>query len=267
MSEDDMPPQKAPDSPHFYAWLQVVFSLSPGEGTVLRLNASLPAITDTLELRADLGQGLELELDGQGRYGCLQVSGHAGTVLAGITAVRCAPYGVHVLGNASNVSLTRVSAFGSVRDGIRLDPGSSFVTMADSVWSGNGGSGAYIRGTGHVVSRCKAGTNADGTEAQGNAENGVLAMACLNCLFADSLFSGNSIRNAFDAGIGIALLGSGSVVRRCKAGTDVSGTYAISNSHGMMIAGGALVEHSIMRLVGHAAEEKKKKHRKATFLI
>lgn len=125
------------------------------------------------------------------------------------------------------------------------------MTIKNSQFSGNKSEGVVFKGTSDtatVLTACLLGTDATGTKALGNGNNGAWIEApgvdLTNCTASGNKGGGLVLINVAD-----------SVVKNCKAGTDKTGTFALLNGYkGIAVdkAGGWTVTGSI--LSGNAQE-------------
>jgi len=150
-----------------------------------------------------------------------------------------------VAGNLIGTESTGVNQIGNGKGIVILGAGSNMIggslAAARNVISGNSGIGVEIEGSGasqNIVAGNYIGTNASGTSALANVEGVMIALG------AASNTIGGSLRNVIsgNSGIGVEIEGSGTsqnIVAGNYIGTNASGTSALANVEGVMIALGA----------------------------
>ncbi len=153
--------------------------------------------------------GPGLYLQDVASYGDFVFDGNRiGTNLAGTAAVPNAGPGVGFLGSRM------------------MPPGTSPFAIADSLISGNAGSGVLVQvangGTSVAVDGCQVGTDVAGTAALPNGGDGVTFLGGSGGGVSNSVVSGNR-------GSGVFILSSIDTVSGCKIGTNASGTAALPN--------------------------------------
>ncbi len=157
-----------------------------------------------------------------------------------------------VIGNYMGIDATGMHALANGWNGIFIDTGASYNTVGGTtpgernIISGNGTAGVLILDSGTMSNTIRGnyiGTNAAGTAAIANAENGVGVSggASYNLIGGDTPGEGNLISGNQNMGVFVEGNGSfGNVVHGNYVGTDASGSYAIRNQNqGVMVYNGA----------------------------
>lgn len=155
-----------------------------------------------------------------------------------------------VAGNLIGLDATGTNILGNGNAGVEITSAATnqiggMASAARNVISGNGYNGLILTGastTGNLIQGNYIGTDASGTLARGNSQDGIELLSVTNnqigginsdavTLDAGNLISGNNT-NALNSGnIGIYLTNSAlNVIQGNRIGTDVTGTLALGNS-------------------------------------
>jgi len=204
--------------------------------------------------RGNGSDGIAVELGASGEFigpgNLISANRGAGIALLGTRSIV-------VAGNTIGTDATATRAIGNALDGIRVDLGSSGVTIGSpaaagsDLISGNARAGVAIQGgsTGTVIQLDRIGTDGTGRFAIGNGIAGVLILdAPGNVVGPGDLISGNG-SSTLGAGVWIGGPGSsGNVVVADRIGTDASGRSPLGNA-----AIGVLIDEAPRNTIGGTA--------------
>ena len=142
-------------------------------------------------------------------------------------------------GNLIGVNVFGTASLANGADGILANNATNLTVggvspAATNIISGNTQNGVHlILGTGNEIIGNKIGSNITGTNALGNAQNGVLSDNTLNSLISNNLISGNHAN-----GLSLVNNDSGTKVQGNFIGTDVTGNLALGNTlDGLLVNG------------------------------
>jgi hypothetical protein len=243
---------------------EIRFAIAPQDTTVKTINvaAALPAVSAPVLIDGWPQRGvagytgpplIELNGSGVGPNGLRLDAGGAGSTIRGLVINRFSQRGISI--NAANVTVVGsyigINAAGTAAgspqqiDGISISQGTNILIGGTgagqrNVISGQSASGVYISGgipfTGTRIIGNFIGTNATGTAAVGNGDDGVGTDEALGLAIGGSgPGEGNLISGNGENGIEAAHM-DGSTIQGNLIGTDVAGTAAIPNGrHGIEV--------------------------------
>jgi len=151
------------------------------------------------------------------------------------------------------VELNGVSA--GVADGLTINAASCVVRgLVINRFTGNGvagGNGILINGTGNIVEGNFIGTNATGSFALGNSQDGVFIASSSGNVIGGTTAAARNLLSGNRNGVQIFGVGSGNQVRGNSIGTNVTGTVSLGNSqNGVLILGSS---NSVIGAAGSAS--------------
>jgi gliding motility-associated-like protein len=235
----------------------IVFTTS---GTI-NLTSTLPPLTNPVTIDATTAPGWAagapvIEINCGGTFGpALQINGTGGgSVIKSLVLNRSSSWGIFMANSNGNTisgcfigtDMTGTIARPNTFHGIDLTGSSNNtiggLTLADrNVISGNTQSGIMVEAlsTNNTISGNFIGTNAAGTAALGNGQNGIqVDNSSGNILGSSALAGKNVISGNKESGIKITSNSNGNTIKGNYAGTDFNGTTAISNLlNGILVTG------------------------------
>jgi uncharacterized repeat protein (TIGR01451 family)/CSLREA domain-containing protein len=140
-------------------------------------------------------------------------------------------------GNRIGTNAAGTGALPNAQDGVRIDgaPNSNVggaTAGQGNVISGNGGSGVHVMGgaaTGTDIEGNRIGTNAAGTGALANAQDGVRVEGAPSTLVGDAEAGARNVISG-NGGSGVHVLATSAFIRGNYIGTDATGTAGLGNS-------------------------------------
>jgi uncharacterized repeat protein (TIGR01451 family)/CSLREA domain-containing protein len=238
-----------------------VISASGGSGVLMEQGATGNTVQGNY-IGTDITGGADLGNGGRG-VNINGVSGNtvggtaagAGNVISGngldgIQVFGAGATGNTIQGNRIGTSHLGTDPLPNAEDGVRIDGAPSTLVGgaaagAGNVISGNSGSGVHVLGgsaTGTVIQGNRIGTNAGGTGALANAQDGVRIDGASNNLVGGAAAgAGNVVSGNRDSGVYVGGAATGNLIRGNRIGTDATGTAALANAQGVFVDGASSV--------------------------
>ncbi len=184
-----------------------------------------------------------------------------GNVLSGNTGpgVRVSASNATVAGNTIGLDTSRTVALGNGASGVEVQGAPSGVVIggtvagAGNVISGNGAHGVSLATTTTQVIGNRIGTDASGTSAVPNAQDGIYVTGANNRIGVTGVNSpaGNLISGNSGYGVEVDTGGNGAIVQANKIGTDATGSSALPN--GVAPSGAGILAREAVTIGGTAA--------------
>jgi hypothetical protein len=203
---------------------------------------------------ADLGNVLSgVRLGGQGTGDASNsivrgnvLSGNGGSQEGWGVQVTATGTGIKILGNRIGTDVTGTMPIGNSPDGIELINDNSRVEVGGSaagegnLISGNISQGIYLNSRNHLIQGNRIGTDATGTAALANGQNGIyLNGQTANTIGGTGPQMGNLISGNGQSGVRLEQGASGNFVQGNFIGTNAAGTGAVPNQQdGVQVDGG-----------------------------
>ncbi|MBC8356264.1 MAG: DUF4347 domain-containing protein, partial [Planctomycetes bacterium] len=234
---------------------EIHFNITGGGPHTIAVGATgLPNITDAIVIDGTTDPDFAgipiIELDGTLAGGTADglVITSGGSTIRGLVINRFGDKGIQlnsdnntIVGNYIGTNVAGTAALGNGAEGIRIDANNNTIggtTVADrNVISGNVDGVGIRSGTGNVVQGNFIGTNAAGTSAIANSDEGIELTSNSNTIGGATASQGNVISGNTDNGIQIGA--DSNIVQGNFIGTDLSGTLSLPNDHGVRILTGA----------------------------
>jgi VCBS repeat-containing protein len=238
----------ANNSPNAGSPDRIHFNIAGAGPHTINVSSALPAISDAVILDATTQPGFTgaplIQLNGAGAgagvHG-LRLTGGASTVRGLVinrfdgAGMRVTSAGNTIAGNYIGLDLSGGADLGNKQHGLWITSSGNTIGGTNAgdrnVVSGNDVDGIVIDGgSGNVVLGNYVGTNAFGTGAVGNSEDGIwLNNASNNVIGGATPAARNVLSGNQWSGVGVTGSGSGNVIRGNYIGADASGGAALSN--------------------------------------
>ncbi len=140
---------------------------------------------------------------------------------------------------SGTIAMPNVNASGIFVGGERNEIG-GVEPAKRNVISGNGRSGVFVLGAHNLIRGNYIGTDATGTQAIANVDNGVQITGDDNQIGESALLGSNLLSGNFKAGVSV-VRGTRNVIKGNLIGTDKTGTQPVPNLDGVVIIGDSTV--------------------------
>ncbi|MDZ7858116.1 cadherin domain-containing protein [Sphaerotilus sp.] len=248
---------------------RITFAIAGTGVHTITVATALPSVTGAVVLDASTddsfaanGQRAAIVLDGNGisASGLTLAAGSGGSTVRGFSLVDFGLYGLNIDagsdGNTVEGNVIGLLADGSTAaannlGGLAVQSSNNTIggttTLARNVLSSNVNAGVWLAGSNNVVIGNYIGTDATGTLARGNAQDGLFIPSGANNRIGGTSAAERNIISA-NTRHGFEIFGagtSGTLVQGNYIGTDVTGTQALGNWAGAFWFGMGTSQHTV----------------------